>query len=424
MSTSDRLKKLQRYGLLPASPASSRQQDRLTATGWPAELGFSLCPESGVALRSKLYCHSHMQGRVCLGELAELHPADLCLLTRVQRQPASWEEVLFLDTETTGLSGGTGTYVFLVGMLHWTEDGLLLRQYLMPDPSIEAAFIGKVLGGLQPFEHVATFNGKSFDMPLLSHRCTMNRTDRKPDFDGHHDLLHPARYLYRDSLPSCSLSSLEQYLLGVERRDDIPGAEIPERYFLFLKDRHPSLMADVVQHNATDLLSSAALAVHLLKVADSPADERSARISLALGRLSQKAGCTQTARRYLSEAVASADEKLYPEAAEELSLLHKRAQRWQDAVSLWREMIQRIHESERGVFCSVFAHVELAKYHEHRTGDLEKALHLTSGAIRHIQRRRRILGASGSGEDRRRLEELRHRQQRLQRRLGVSSASD
>ncbi len=169
--------------------------------------------------------------------------------------PARWEDIVFLDTETTGLMGGTGTYVFLLGTAYFKDGELVLRQHLLHDLGAEAEFVRALSDELAPFRACASYNGKCFDLPLLRTRFVMAlRSDLSVD-ESHLDLLHPARRLWRDRFGSTSLRQLEDSVLDVVRVDDIPGSLIPERYFRWLALRDPALIEPVLDHNARDIVS-------------------------------------------------------------------------------------------------------------------------------------------------------------------------
>ena len=188
--------------------------------------------------------------------------------------PARWEDILFLDTETTGLSGGTGTYVFLLGTAHFEAGELVLRQHLLNDLGAERAFMGFIAGELDKFRACASYNGKCFDLPLLRSRFVMTiRTELSVD-ESHLDLLHPARRLWRGRFGSVTLRQIEESVLDDGRTDDIPGALIPERYFRYLRNGDATLVEPILRHNARDVVS-------LVRVADRVA---SAVIAARAGR--------------------------------------------------------------------------------------------------------------------------------------------
>jgi uncharacterized protein YprB with RNaseH-like and TPR domain len=169
--------------------------------------------------------------------------------------PDRWEDIVFLDTETTGLAGGTGTYVFLVGVARLAEGELVLRQHLLRDLGAEREFVRHLQAELEPFRACASYNGKTFDLPLLRTRFVLNlRADVTVD-ESHLDLLHPARRLWRDRFGSTTLRQLEESVLDDGRTSDIPGALIPDAYFYYLRKGDPAIIAPVLEHNARDVIS-------------------------------------------------------------------------------------------------------------------------------------------------------------------------
>jgi uncharacterized protein YprB with RNaseH-like and TPR domain len=175
--------------------------------------------------------------------------------------PARWQDVLWLDTETTGLAGGTGTYVFLLGIAYFEDGELVLRQHLLHDIGQERAFVEALQMELEPFRACASYNGKSFDLPLLRTRWVMTLRSEITVDESHLDLLHPARRLWRDRYGSTGLKQLEESLFDEGRINDIPGSLIPDAYFHYLRKRDPKIIAPVLEHNAKDIVS-------LVRVAD------------------------------------------------------------------------------------------------------------------------------------------------------------
>jgi hypothetical protein len=169
--------------------------------------------------------------------------------------PDRWEDVLFLDTETTGLAGGTGTYVFLIGVAHFADKELVLRQHLLLDLGAERAFIEALKAEIEPYRACASYNGKSFDLPIIRTRFVMAIRSELTIDDSHLDLLHPARRLWRDRFGSTSLKQLEESVLDDGRTEDVPGWLIPDAYFHYLRKRDPASIAPVLEHNARDVIS-------------------------------------------------------------------------------------------------------------------------------------------------------------------------
>jgi len=169
--------------------------------------------------------------------------------------PRNWQDVLFLDVETTGLSGGTGTYIFLIGVAHFNEKELVLRQHMLLDLGAEREFIEGLKKEIEPFRACASYNGKAFDLPIIRTRFVMAIRSELTVDDSHLDLLHPARRLWRDRFGSTTLKQLEESVLDEGRIADIPGWLIPDAYFHYLRKRDPAIIAPVLEHNARDVIS-------------------------------------------------------------------------------------------------------------------------------------------------------------------------
>jgi len=317
------------------------------------------------------------------------------------------ERALFVDTETTGLAGGTGTYAFLVGC-GWVEDGALrVEQYFMRDHADEPALVAHLARLISRFDWTVSFNGKSFDLPLLRTRFIMNRTRTALDALGALDLLHVARRLWRYQLPRRDLGTLEREILGVERELDVPSHEIPDSYFRYLVTGDARELGPVVAHNRTDMVSMAAL---LARACDAFGGWRSPTAQpaevLGAARSFELANEVEAALAAYARALEiGLDGALQPFAQAPLSLAHKRRGAWPQAVDLWRSM--RVCEG-RG---AVWALVELAKYHEHRAGEFHTARDCTLEALEQADR---LLDALPQPLARPALE---HRLARLDRRL-------
>jgi uncharacterized protein YprB with RNaseH-like and TPR domain len=175
--------------------------------------------------------------------------------------PRRWEDILFLDTETTGLAGGTGTYVFLIGLAYLADGELVLRQHLLRDLSAESAFVDHLKAVLEPYRACASYNGKTFDLPLLRTRFVMAIRSELTVDESHLDLLHPARRLWKDRFGSTTLRQLEESILDDGRVTDIPGSLIPDAYFHYLRKGDEAIIAPVLEHNARDVVS-------LVRIAD------------------------------------------------------------------------------------------------------------------------------------------------------------
>lgn len=173
-------------------------------------------------------------------------------------------KLLFLDTETTGLSGGTGTLAFLIGLGYFSDEGFILKQFISRDPTEESAMLLEIANLVNNFTGIVTFNGKSFDIPLLNTRYIINRLQRPFDSLAHLDLLYLSRKLWKNRLQSRALQDLEQEILQIPRKqDEVPGWMIPQIYFDYLRSGDPEPLKGVIYHNGMDIVSLAALFIYV-----------------------------------------------------------------------------------------------------------------------------------------------------------------
>jgi hypothetical protein len=286
------------------------------------------------------------------------------------------EDGLFLDTETTGLAGGTGTFPFLIG-LGWFEEGSFITcQLFARDFSEEPSMLARLCELASGRRFLVTFNGKAYDLNLLATRFILNRSQDRLCGMPQIDLLHPSRRIYSGRLENVRLATLEASVLGVRRGSDVPGHEIPQRYFDWLKRRDGRLMADVFRHNRLDIVSMASLLKHLTDLASGGHDTSYAHHSdlLSVARLHHDRGDLAAAGRILESLSRSGQPGVARSARMSLSLIHKKTNRWKDAVSLWEEMIASDPYD-------VFAAEELAKWYEHHTREFRLAEKIVAGIL-------------------------------------------
>ncbi len=336
---------------------------------------------------------------------------------------------VFFDLETTGLAGGAGTHAFLVGCGWFEGSAFVIRQFLLTRFPDERPLLGAVRGLLARAGALVSFNGKSFDAPVLETRYLFHRL---PWFGGdvpHMDVLHPARRFWGSGHPAltgrgrgletaalgggstCSLIALEHQVLGARRRGDVPGFEIPERYFRFVRTGDAGPLAPVLEHNRLDLLSLAGLTARLLHlVRGGPAATRDAREALALGHVYARGGCEARARdayahaAAASRAPAGAFDGVKIEALRSLALQWRRARQFAEAAACWRALLD-----VRGCPAHIVreATEALAIHHEHRVRDLTTAKMF---ALRSLE----------SGTNAARSDAVRHRLARLERKMTIS----
>ena len=292
---------------------------------------------------------------------------------------SSWnvEKLLFLDTETTGLNGGAGTVAFEIG-LGWIEPrGMVIRQYVMRDYHEEAAMLEEIAGLFRRFDIVVSFNGKSFDLPLLESRMTMNRIRLPVTTWPQFDLLHAARRVYKLRLGRCNLARLEAAIFGQERENDLPGALVPQRYFEYLKTKEFSLLEDVLAHNKQDIQSLAELTGHLCAVFRDPNMLSHPEDIFGVGKTLLRTGNREKGRNCLRIIKYSS---LSAQAQMHLSLSYKKEKDWNKALTSWDEMISR---GEGGIW----PYMEAAKYLEHIARDYPLALNYASRGLTHALNR-------------------------------------
>jgi len=289
-------------------------------------------------------------------------------------------QFVFLDTETSGLAGGTGTYAFMIGAGRFVGDEFRLSIFFMPDPQDEPALLEALADFLAPCTALVTFNGKAFDAPLLRTRYTLNRIPCPFDGFSHIDLLPLARRLWRDRLPSRALKYLEEHIMAAPRTsEEVPGYEIPFMYFDFLRSNDPLPLKGIFYHNAMDVVAMAALlnlTSHML--ADPHGmDLEHGQDVIALAKLFEDLNHWDDAailyERGLKTTLPEAD---FWQALKRLSALQRRRGDMETALRLWQQAAAEGH---------IYAHIELAKYYEHTLRDPSAALEWTLSAIQHVE---------------------------------------
>jgi len=345
------------------------------------------------------YPLEHRHGRMPLDGVRRAPLDVLARVARMESAPPAAERLLFLDTETTGLAGGTGTYAFLVGA-GWIEgDAFVVAQHFMRDLDEEPALLAALAPLLERAGGVVTFNGGGFDLPLLETRFVLARR-RWPAMLPHLDLLRPSRRVWTGCFDDCRLGTLERDVLGLAREQDVPGALIPTLYFDWLRHKRAAPLARIFAHNRDDVLSLAALVGWFgAALGDAPA-LRAAEWA-GLGRLWEPVDLERGLACYRAALQAG----LVGEAAHwvrlRLAWWEKRAARWETACALWDVARQRELFDPR-------PWEELAKFHEHRARDFAAARTVVTGALD-------LARSAGVGE--RVLDAFTYRLARIERRL-------
>jgi hypothetical protein len=394
----------------------------------------------GAAIASNHYGeHVSVSNWFSTPEFAEPSTATLELLCRTRdvahskrtqaalADPAKW---LFLDTETTGLSGGTGTYAFLIGLAWWDSAGLQVEQFFMRDFHEEHSILHELSTRLSERPVLITFNGKSFDWPLLENRFTMTRSIATPRLAAHLDLLHPARALWKLRLGSVRLVDLERDVLdaprlGWHREEDVLSSLIPQHYFDYLRGGPAAPLAAVVRHNQMDLRGLAAIMGHIdaLLTAANRADGGVDSLDLfGLSRFLQRRGDSDRAHAACSHALdLGLPAEFRPQARRELALLAKRRGDHAAAAVLWHELAT---DMTGNALDAIHACEQLAVYYERRMKNLHRAAEFARVALARVNRLR------GSSRDpyvavrlARMEQRFLNRVARLQHRMALSSGT-
>lgn len=291
--------------------------------------------------------------------------------------------VVFLDTETTGLERGGATLVFLVGLLYYQEGRFHVRQYFMDAVAGERTMLSSLCEFLAGFDVLVTFNGKSFDLPMLASRLELQGISHVLYEMAHVDMLYPSRRLWKQRLGSCRLTALERNILGLTRTGDVPGARIPELYNRYRRDGDSTPLLPVFYHNAQDLLTLLALTVEAARVYSDPFGGRveSGLDFYSLGRAYQANGDDDLALLAYDKALSL---PLHPADREEvcrrITPLYKRRAQLDHAVCLWEQMVAS--KDTRGVY----PFKELAKYYEHTECRYDRAEALLLEALNLLPR--------------------------------------
>jgi tetratricopeptide (TPR) repeat protein len=278
----------------------------------------------------------------------------------------------------------------------------------MRDYDEESAVLHEIHQLSEKYKAISSYNGKTFDIPVLNSRFILNRIRSKISSLPHIDLLHPARRLWRELLPDCRLSTLEEYIFKKTRIDDIPGEQIPYVYFDFLRGLRMQRMRPVLNHNADDIVTLFLVAAKICRMFQNPYDETNHSLELiAVGRCYSLAGEWNTAFDCIEKALirSDIDDELDRKTRKFLSLIYKKQTRFTEAVVLWQSMVEKYND--------LFAHIELAKQYEHRDKQYSLALQCAECALAIVQN-----GYCESDSAFQTEERIRHRIDRLKRKVG------
>jgi uncharacterized protein YprB with RNaseH-like and TPR domain len=446
MSTLDRLRQIVKpRSAVPVVADDAKDQDRLEGDGLSRRLDDRRRPddragdiaraaiilggavversEGAVIIVEREYRAEMLHGRLPIGDITgAINDGADALGLMAQAWPAAsgiGGRLLFIDLETTGLFGGAGTQAFLVGCAAIDGDAIRIRQFLLPGFEHERAVLAELKSWASSHGAIVSYNGRTFDVPLVETRFMFHRLPCPLDGLPHLDMLHAARRLWRrrpatagpdPDDESCSLAVLEKHMSGVHRVGDVPGYEIPSRFFRFVRDGDARPLEAVLEHNRLDLLSLAAvLARAITLITRGPDAAATAQEAYGLARVYERAGALDNSEASLLRTIDFArrvgvEPEVHADALRRLAWLRRRARRMHDAADAWMELasLPRCAASLRRE-----ATEALAIHHEHRSKDLDAA------------RDRALELLTDFDTD---LSRVRHRLERLERKLARRAA--
>jgi len=395
--------------------------------GRPVETPFGRCLIVDRRYESDRWHGSIQVGNCEVDDLNALLILDPALGVSLGNHSRAFPRTVFIDLETTGLSGGAGTVAFLVGCGFFDLGAFQVRQFLLTSHAAERALLWAVAEFFKDADLIVTYNGKSFDVPVMETRWLFHRLQMPLEGVPHFDMVHPARRLWRPRAGSieiddggCRLGTLERTLFNMNRVGDVGGFEIPARFFRFLRSGDPRPLEGVLEHNRLDLVSLAAVMARAVDLVRS--GHRACRDcgeALALGRVYERAAADEPGRGdgVLNQAAScyqrgaeSRTTDIRAEALYRLALWHRRERRFAEAAAIWREVLEVTEP--RGVRRIVgmralrrFAAEALAIHHEHRDRDLDSARELALFALEEAE------------ADSRAANDVRHRLARLNKKI-------
>ena len=416
-----RLKALKPPSTLPLSgievgPVQSPIEEEASGRASGAALGSErLALILGASVKSNSH-GEHLSRHCWYGDHAPCVPDAAALRLLAPDAPenvADAQQWLFLDTETTGLAGGTGTYPFLVGLGWWEGGGLQVEQLFMREYSEEPSLLAALAERLAERPVLITFNGKSFDWPLLETRYRMTRTISPPVLRAHLDFLHPARNLWRLRLGSVRLSQLERHVLGWDRGPDLASDLIPRIYLDFVRGGRADALVPVFHHNQMDLRGLAGLSGRILSLLGD-AEQAPGQDALELygvSRICERRGERKRARKLYEQSIDSMLPLETDRAARTaLARLAKRDGDLARSRELWESTLGNSREGYE-------AYEQLAIYHEHEAREPRQALAIAREALAQLRRANQA-GTIAAASYRRTKARFERRLLRLERKAG------
>ncbi|UKS29005.1 ribonuclease H-like domain-containing protein [Paenibacillus sp. HWE-109] len=355
-------------------------------------------PAGSFIMRRRLYGADSMHGKYRLQELSDVAQQLSCF--HDHDAVVRHEDLLFFDTETTGLGVGAGNVPFMVGIGYYTGESFTVEQLLIRNPAEEQAMLIYLQTLLERFTHIVSYNGRTFDWPILKNRYVLNRLQLDDADLLQLDLLYPSRSIWRNTLPSCRLSKVEESRLGFERVDDVPGSMAPALYFQYLAEKNPSILEGVFIHNEYDIVTMAALATHFGKLLIDETedvaviDHSELEELFRTGQWLDKMNRTAKAQSYfdalfhkLMSGNSQANSAEQENTLLQLAAFYKKNGQYQLAVDLWKRWIEIRNAS---IALQIDAYLELAMYYEHRERNIHQAIFYAEEAWAKLWRRRSL----------------------------------
>lgn len=354
------------------------------------------------------YPDPSVHGSVTISSVLETDPSLLAILENNQDLSGlDLKKALFIDTETTGLSGGVGTCAFLIGVGYFSDSGFIVDQYFMNDFNEEMAMLKRLSDFVRDYSAIVTYNGKSFDIPLLNSRHIYLGLTSPFEKMHHIDLLHCVRRLWNHRLQDCMLTTAESQLVTALREGDVAGYLIPAIYFEFLSSRDPRPLKPVLYHNEKDIVAMVTLLGKACEILENPLPQCTrAEDILRVGKLYEHAAKPDTAiKLYESYLDVHTDDFGTQDLLFQLAYAHKKRDQRSKAARIWERCIQTQPYHP-------LPYIELAKHFEHRAKNFKKAVALVDKALAEIVVTEQVSGRQRWVEYR---DELEYRKRRLLR---------
>jgi uncharacterized protein YprB with RNaseH-like and TPR domain len=368
----------------------------LASSSLPGQL--SEGPDGPLRIVRTDYDEDHCHGTIPVASALAAVASDIAVLALDPTlAEVDFSRALYIDTETTGLAGGAGTLPFLIGMAWFEGRTLCVEQMLLEKPGLEAPMLLRLAERLVASSVIVSFNGKSFDWPLLRTRFVLTRVPA-PKLPPHLDLLHCARRVYKRRLGSVRLVHLEEQVLGFTRVDDIPGALIPETYLGFLRGHIPGgALEPIVTHNRSDLVALAAILGEITRRFREQDQAQDARDQLGFAGVAARAKSETGAARARVFAQGAADADVRGELAPEAHLLSgELCLRAGDVLGAERAFLRSVEAACGQRQGAARAHLALAKLYEHQRKDRDVLLARLDAAIQHARAAAELEGDEAS----------------------------